>query len=135
VILDTNVFVAAGFKPHSTAARIVAAVRAGRLAMVWSEATRRETQTILEKIPRLSWTSAAGLFLLPHRAAQPSVETGWEAIPDPADRKFAALCQATSAVLVTSDSDLLDCRALLGLPIATPSEFAAKFMPLHDGDR
>ncbi len=44
VVLDTNVFVAAGFNPGSHSARIVEAVRNGRLRMVWDNATQAENQ-------------------------------------------------------------------------------------------
>ena len=36
VALDTNLFVAAGCNPRSRAARILAAVGAGELALVWN---------------------------------------------------------------------------------------------------
>ena len=42
VVLDTNVFVAAGFNPRSASARIVDAVKHGQVRMVWNDATRRE---------------------------------------------------------------------------------------------
>ena len=42
VVLDTNVFVAAGFNPGSHSARLVEAVRDRRLRMIWDEATREE---------------------------------------------------------------------------------------------
>src|SRR6266536_2887956 len=44
VVLDMNVFVAAGFNPGSHSARIVEAVRNGRLRMVWDNATQAENQ-------------------------------------------------------------------------------------------
>jgi predicted nucleic acid-binding protein len=50
VVVDTNVFVAAGFNAASDAARVLASVRAGTLRMVWDDATRRETEYILGKI-------------------------------------------------------------------------------------
>ena len=39
VVIDTNVFVAAGFNPRSAAARILAAVREGRFQLIWNEPT------------------------------------------------------------------------------------------------
>jgi predicted nucleic acid-binding protein len=62
VILDTNVFVAAGFNPTSNSARLVDGVRTGNLRMVWNEATREEIERILRMIPRLSWDKIAPLF-------------------------------------------------------------------------
>ena len=38
VVLDTNVFIAAAFKPRSDSGRVVDAVRSGTLRLVWNEA-------------------------------------------------------------------------------------------------
>jgi predicted nucleic acid-binding protein len=62
VILDTNVFVGAGFNPRSASARIISEIRAGRLRMIWNDATRREIERILRKIPPLSGMEIADLF-------------------------------------------------------------------------
>ena len=62
VVLDTNVFIAAAFKPRSDSGRVVDAVRSGTLHLVWNEATRRETEGLLRKIPPISWEAVAGLF-------------------------------------------------------------------------
>ena len=79
VVLDTNVFVAAGFNPGSHSARLIEAVRAGR-------------------------------------------------VPDPADRKFAALAEAARAPLVTSDAGLLNARARITVRVLKPSEFAREWV-------
>jgi uncharacterized protein len=123
VLLDTNVFVAAGFKPKSHSAKIVGLVRDGLLRMVWNEQTREETAFILCKIPPLSWDAITELFrpedcytgnLFPERFNQ---------ISDRADIKFAALADATDAVLITMDRDLLSIRDSVAIAILTPSEF------------
>jgi predicted nucleic acid-binding protein len=62
VVLDTNVFVAAGFNPSSHSACLVEAVRDGRLRMVWNNATRAEIEHVMRRIPRLSRTRIADLF-------------------------------------------------------------------------
>jgi hypothetical protein len=62
IVVDTNVFVAAGFNPRSAAARILAGVREGRFQLIWNEPTRRETELILRQIPHLDWESVADLF-------------------------------------------------------------------------
>ena len=61
-ILDTNVFVGAGFNRRSASARLLRAVRDGELVMVWSAATQAETERILRKIPPLSWEAVVDLF-------------------------------------------------------------------------
>lgn len=128
VVLDTNVFVGAAFNPSSHSARIVDAVRAGRLQMVWNDATRRETERILRQIPRLSWEHVAPLF---RRETEFQGETHPEAfdyVPDPADRKFAALADAARVPLVTSDDDLLQGREHARSPILRPAEYVQRYV-------
>jgi predicted nucleic acid-binding protein len=123
IILDTNVFVAAGFNRRSAAARIVEQVRAGRLRMVWTERTRRETQQILTKIPPLSWDDVAALFRPEDCQAGETVTDEFDFISDPDDRKFAALSAVTGAVLLTNDGHLLLHRERAAAKILTPSEY------------
>jgi predicted nucleic acid-binding protein len=52
IVVDTNVFVSAGFNPRSAAARILMAVREGRFQLIWNEPTRWETELILRRIPQ-----------------------------------------------------------------------------------
>jgi predicted nucleic acid-binding protein len=123
VILDTNVFVAAGFNRRSSAARMVEAVREGKLRMVWNESTRRETQYILDKIPPLSFARVADLFRDEDRFDGETKPEEFAAIADPDDRKFAALADATGAVLVTNDEHLLSERDTTRLRILTPRRY------------
>jgi predicted nucleic acid-binding protein len=123
VVIDTNVFVAAAFNPHSHAARIVEDVRAGQLRLVWNEATRRETRRILERIPPISWAPFAGLFRERNRFTS-AVNPGWFGqVRDPDDRKFGALAYAADATLITQDDDLLSIRSNVSVSIVTPAEF------------
>jgi len=125
VVLDTNVFVAAAFNPGSHAGRVVDAVRAGYLRLVWSDATRRETRHILERIPPISWAPFAPLFQECDRFSG-AVNPGWFGqVRYPADRVFGALAYATGATLITQDDDLLSVRSNVAVPIVTPSEFLA----------
>lgn len=104
-IFDTNVFVGGGFNPRSASARLIAAARDGRIAMVWCPATAKETQRILTKIPRLSWEAVEGLFRPDQQAPDPDPETA-AFVSDPEDRKFAALSLASGVPLISADSDL-----------------------------
>jgi PIN domain len=63
VVLDTNVFVAAGFNPGSHSARLVEAVRDGRLRMVWNDATHAEIEHVMPD-PRIVMDSYRGPVLL-----------------------------------------------------------------------
>jgi uncharacterized protein len=124
VVLDTNVFVAAGFNPGSHSARLVAALRDGRLRMVWDDATRAEIEHVLRQIPPLSWTRVADLFRPEDRFPGATNPQDFSCVPDPADRKFAALADAAHAPLVTSDAGLLRAGGQLAVPVLKPSEFA-----------
>ena len=124
VILDTNVFVSAAFKRQSASARIIKAVRGGALAMIWNVATRLETQTVLTRIPPVSWDEVADLFQEQHRCDSNIDLLAVQFVSDPEDRKFAALAQATGAMLVSSDKHLLEHRSLLD--VCTPTEFLAR---------
>jgi predicted nucleic acid-binding protein len=123
VILDTNVFVAAGFNSHSHAARILDAVEGGRLQMVWNDATRREITHILRRIPPLANFSVTCLFRLEERYTGPTDPERFTMVPDPDDRKFAALAHAVGAILVSRDEHLLQRREHLGVTVLTPQEF------------
>lgn len=123
VILDTNVFVAAGFRRSGTSARIIEEVRTGRLRMIWSEQTRRETRHILEKIPPLSWDSVAELFRAEDCFSGTINLASFDWIADRDDRKYAALAAATDAALVTNDDHLLRSRDRARIAILTPGEY------------
>jgi predicted nucleic acid-binding protein len=131
LVLDTNVFVAAGFEPNSASARLLEALRQGRCRMIWHWTTRRETERVLRRIPPLDWHRFAPLFRpeWEHRAELDLTPFG--AIEDPEDRKFAALAAATRSVLITNDDHLLARRDELPIRILKPGEFLAELM--HGG--
>ena len=126
VVLDTNVFVAAGFNQGSHSARLVEAVRDGRLRMVWDDATHAEIEHVMRQIPRLSWTRIANLFRAEDRFGGSTHPEAFGFVPDPADRKFAALADAVQAPLVTSDAGLLNAGGQMAVPVLKPSEFARR---------
>jgi predicted nucleic acid-binding protein len=127
VILDTNVLVAAGFRRSGAAARIVAAIRRGDCRLVWNDATRRENEAVLRRIPPLDWNEFSGLF---GPAGKFQGDTGpdlgpdlFGQIEDPEDRKFAALAAATGATVISADAHLLSCRNELPIAVLTAREF------------
>lgn len=123
VVLDTNIFVAAGFNPRSHSARILELVRAGALVLAWDRPTRDETRAVLQRIPRLDWSAVAPLFDAGRAIDGAAGHPAFVRIGDPADRKFAALALAAGAILVSSDRDLLSVREALPLRVAKPAEF------------
>ena len=122
VVLDTNVFVAAGFNPRTASARIVDAVRQGQLRMIWDDATRREIEHVLQRIPPLRDYPVAELFRPADRYTAATHPEQFNSIPDPDDRKFAALAHAAGAVLVSNDDHLLRDRGM-DLNVLTPGTF------------
>jgi predicted nucleic acid-binding protein len=126
VVIDTNVFVAAGFNPRSAAARILAAVREGRFQLIWNEPTRRETEMILRRIPHLHWERVSDLFQPETEFTGPIDPESFALVPDPEDRKFAALGAAAQTPLVTNDHHLLSHRNSIGIDVLTPRAFLAR---------
>lgn len=122
VVLDTNVFVAAGFRTRSQSARLLARIRSGELRLVWDEPTRGETEHVVRKIPPLSWADVADLFHEADRFAGPTDPDAFPFVADPQDRKFAALAAAAGAALVSMDEHLLGVRGLIAGPVLTPAE-------------
>ena len=125
VVLDTNIIVAAGFRPTSASGRLVARVRAGDLRMVWSAATRAEIEHVVHRVPPLRAFPLADLFRDNDRHGADGAEPDGDAprlmaIEDPDDRKFAALAIAAGAILVSNDDHLLTARASLHCPVLRP---------------
>jgi uncharacterized protein len=126
VVIDTNVFVAAGFNPKSASARILEGVREGRSRLIWNQPTRRETEMILRQIPRLDWHKFADLFRPEEEFTGPVDPEAFAAIADPDDRKFAALSAAANVPLVTNDKLVLAQQGRIGIEVVTPREFLAR---------
>jgi predicted nucleic acid-binding protein len=91
--------------------------------MVWNDATRREIERILHRIPPLRAQPVAQLFRPEDRVTVPTHPERFAEIPDPDDRKFAALADAAGAILISNDEHLLGYRDRLNLTVLTPSEF------------
>jgi len=126
VVIDTNVFVAAGFNAKSASARILEAVRERRFQLVWNEPVRREIVSIFRRIPPLRWDKFADLFCPAGKFTRRVDPHGFTFIEDPDDRKFAALAVAAKVPLVTSDNHLLAHRNLIGFDVLTPTAFLAR---------
>jgi len=126
IVIDTNVFVAAGFNSKSAAARILGAVREGRFQLVWSKPTRRETETILHRIPGLDWARVADLFRSEGEFTGPVDPDAFVMIADRDDRKFVALCAAATTPLVTNDNHVLAQRRAAGIEVLSPRAFVAR---------
>jgi predicted nucleic acid-binding protein len=131
VVLDTNVFVAAGFKPQSASAKVVDAVKQRQLRMVWNDATRREIERIMQQIPPLRAHAVAELFRPADRFTVATHPERFADIPDPDDRKFAALAHAAGAILISNDAHLLQYRDRRELTVLTPGAFWQRQQRTH----
>jgi predicted nucleic acid-binding protein len=129
VVADTNVFVAAAFERRSASARLLERSRAGEPKLVWSDATRAETEFIVGRIPPLRSFDLAPYFTPDGRFEGPLDPSAYAFVVDPADRPFLALAEATGADLVTNDVHLLEHRARAGVRIVTPGEYERGFAP------
>jgi uncharacterized protein len=125
LVVDTNVFVAAGFEPAGASSRLLDAIMRGQWRMAWHRTTRAETERVLRRIRQLDWQRFAPLF-------RPEWEHGgvldfasFGAIEDAGDRKFAALAAGTGSILISSDSHLLARRDALPVRVLKPGEFLA----------
>ena len=123
VVVDTNVFIAAAFKPQSASGLVVDAIRLGTVHLVWSEATRRETESLLRKIPLTSWEAVADLFQEANRRSSDIDPDVFSSVTDEDDRKFAALAASNQAILVSLDQHLLGAGLDDMCAVCTPSEF------------
>ena len=80
---------------------------------------------ILRRIPHLDWEWVADLFKSETEFTGPVDPDSFVLVPDPEDRKFAALSAAAQAPLVTSDDDLLSHRSI-GVDVLTPRAFLTR---------
>jgi predicted nucleic acid-binding protein len=124
-VLDTNVFVAAGFRRRSASATLVQRAREGAICLVWNEPTRAETRSVLERIPRLSFEAVEGLFTEGGHYTGPTRPEAFDFVVDAADRKFAALAAAAGVPVVSSDRHLLDHRDREMFEVRKPREMLA----------
>lgn len=121
VVLDTNVFIAAAFNNNSASAQIIELVRKGAIEHVWHMRTRAETRALMRKIPPIDFEAYADVFLEKQRYAEKLWEDVFHKVPDPEDRKFAALAQQADAVVITNDEHLL--AAANAVPVIKPGVF------------
>jgi predicted nucleic acid-binding protein len=127
VILDTNIFVAAGFNRRSSSYIIISMVEDGKVKMVWNQRTLAETRRIINQIPVLHWSRFADIFRAESEFTGETHPENFGFIADPEDRKFAALAAATGATLITNDTHFLDVRDEFGGTILQPREWLANF--------
>jgi uncharacterized protein len=127
VVLDTNVLIASAFRKSSSSARLVRAVREGKLRMLWDKETKGEIEALFRRIPPISWESVEALFTEDSFVEGTFDPDRFTSVPDPDDRKFAALAAGTGAVLVTMDAHLLEAGLGSEPEVLTPGEYEDRF--------
>lgn len=121
-VLDTNVFVAAGFNEDSHSAALMRAASNRKLLLMWDEDTLRETQAVLERIPPLDWGDFEDLFRPEYLVPESQLRRQFIEIPDRGDRKFASLADRAAVPLITNDDHLLAVRDSLDIAVMTPRQ-------------
>ena len=119
-------FVAAGFKPRSASARVLAAVRDERFYLIWNQSTRREIEMMLRRTRRLDWEEVANLFQPEGEFTGPLDPSAFVLVRDRDDRKFAALSAAAERPLAINDNYLLTDLSKIGIDALTPRAFLAR---------
>lgn len=121
-VLDTNVLVAAGFRPGSASGRLAAAVVDGSLVNLWRATTRAEAERLFATIPPLRRQGTAAFFPEAGRYDGLFDPAAYPEVPGRIDRVFAALAGATGAPLVTADGPLAAGARTHGVPVLSPAE-------------
>src|SRR5947209_7709995 len=122
VVLDTNVLVAAVYKPGSASRRVVEACLGGELTAVLSPALRREYELILARAARGRPYLERVHRLLDGADVIEPAQTPRMVPDDPEDDKLVAAALVARAVLVTSDAHLLALAGHEGLEVVRPGD-------------
>lgn len=122
-MLDTNVFVAAAYKPESSSRRLLDAVGAGRATLLVSPAVFGEYRKVLPKAVK---STDAERQIREWLAGAEAVDAGRGrrvVRDDASDDKFVALAVAGRAdAIVSSDGHLLDLAGKIDVPVLRPGE-------------
>jgi putative PIN family toxin of toxin-antitoxin system len=136
VVIDTNVFVSSVF--GGLPGQVVELWFDGRLTLCLSEPVVTEYQRVLREIGAadeaeeraLIEAFASGEGVL-YTADPPAIES---VSPDPDDDKFLECALELEADRVVSgDSDLLELKSYMGIPILTPRELLEQIGEVPDG--
>ena len=124
IVLDTNLFIAAYWRPRSVPARILETCRRGEYVAVWSEELRREVENILTRIrvrrafcDKVAAVFAAGRQVTPRRRVRALTA-------DPSDNMLLECAQTGRAgFVITSDRAVLALATYGQTAIVMPSVF------------
>lgn len=129
VVLDTNLFVAAYWRPDGASGRILAACEAHHLLLVYSPAIQLELQHILRRAHTSHAFQQRVITLLEDSLAVRPRREIRRVRDDPDDDKFLACAlEGGAAFVVTSDAHLLRLREVEGVGILTPLSFVRQHL-------
>lgn len=128
VVLDTNLLVAAAYRPESASGRLVAACLEGRLQAVATAAVQREYTFILPRAVR-SRDASARLRQWLDCVQQTAPAPGQHIVPgDPDDDKLlSAAVGARADALITNDRLLLALHPYHNVAIVRPGRFCERW--------
>jgi putative PIN family toxin of toxin-antitoxin system len=128
LVVDTNTFIAAGWRVNAHARRIFAAVARRRFRLAVSAAVLEEYRGVIQR-PRFAGKNYSGLlsWIEKYAVVVESAPLGKKRSRDPEDDIFLACAlSAGSKFIVSSDQDLLDLQKPFGIEILTPARFIAR---------
>lgn len=128
-VVDTNVWVSAFLTPHGTAARLLEAVRAGRLLLAYSNDIETEYREVLSR-PKFGFDPELIAAFLERLRAEGrcvnSLPSVFFPLPDLGDAPFVALAGYLGCPIVTGNSRHFP--PLAGVEVLTPAKCVAKLM-------
>ncbi len=130
IILDTNVFVAAYWKPNGASSRLISACIQGNLKAHSTDALERETRFILGRIKaKPDFMSRVDSYFSLATKVEPS-EVKNISTEDPDDQKFLEAAKgAGTDFIVSSDDHLLRVGFVGRTQVLTPHEAAQVLGP------
>ena len=127
IVVDTNTFIASGWRVHAHARRVFVSVARRRFRLVVSAAILEEYRGVSRR-PRFAGKNYAGLLSWIEKYAllvEPA-PLGKGRSRDPKDDIFLACALAAGAkFIVSNDQDLLDLEKPFGIEIIRPAQFIA----------
>ncbi len=128
IVVDTNTFIAAGWRVNAHARRVFASVARRRFQLAVSAAILEEYRGVSQR-PRFVGKNYAGLlsWIEKYALVVEPAPLGKGRSRDPKDYIFLACALAAGArFIVSSDQDLLALRKPFGVEIVRPAQFIAR---------
>jgi putative PIN family toxin of toxin-antitoxin system len=128
IVVDTNTFIAAGWRVNAHARRVFAAVARRRFRLAVSSSIMEEYRGVSQR-PRFSGKNYSGLlgWIEKHALLVEPSPLGKARSRDPKDDIFLACALAANArFIVSSDQDLLKLGKPFGIEIIKPAQFIVR---------